>query len=93
MVEKFNKEFNYDASGAVRNWKAFEDEEFKRYFIQARKTLEDTELALREELCLNYDNEIILSSEDNTQIQQKFLKQANEALEEAFSKKYNRNSL
>lgn len=69
MTEKFKKEFNYDASGAVRNWKVYEDEEFKQHFIKARKTLEDTELALREELCLSYDNDIILSSEDNSQIQ------------------------
>lgn len=37
MVEKFNKEFNYDISGAQRNWKVLEDDEFKEYFIRARK--------------------------------------------------------
>ena len=33
MIERFQKEFNLDASGAVRNWKIYEDEEFKKYFI------------------------------------------------------------
>lgn len=69
MVNKFEKEFNYDKSGAVRNWKVYEDDEFKKYFIQARKSLEETELALKEELCLSYDNEIIFSTEENSRIQ------------------------
>lgn len=70
MVEKFNKEFNYDISGAQRNWKAFEDEEFKEHFMRARKSLEQTEVALKEELVLNYDSEIIFSSEENTKTKQ-----------------------
>ena len=35
MTEKFEKQFNYDVSGATRNWKIYEDDEFKKYFIQS----------------------------------------------------------
>lgn len=58
-------------------------------FANARRSLEDTEIALREELCLSYDNDIIFSTEETNKIFQDFLRRANDLLEDAFNKKYN----
>lgn len=40
MVEKFNQNFNYDSTGAQRNWKIYEDEEFNKIFAESRRKLE-----------------------------------------------------
>lgn len=48
---------------------------------------------LENQLILKYDNDIIFNNEDTFRIRKDFKKNSNQILEEAFNKKYNRNTL
>lgn len=93
LLSNFKENFELNASGARRNWRALSDGEINNLFKTSRNKLMQTIGFLDDVIRLEADDEIILNREETIRIRQKFSSQINDVLEEAFNKKYNRNSL
>ena len=93
MLQKFREKFNKNPSGSNRNWRIYDDEAINKFFEIATKDFAPTFKCLDEALIFDLDNEIIFNYEETNLISTNFKKQINDILEEAFNKKYNRNSL
>lgn len=93
MLQKFREKFDKNPSGSNRNWRIYDDEAINKFFEIATKDFSGTFKILDEALVTDLDNEIIFNFEQTNEISTNFKKQINDILEEAFNKKYNRNSL
>lgn len=93
LLENFKKLFELNSSGARRNWRALSDSEIDALFKLSRDKFIPTLQFLEDTVKLDYDDDIVLSREETQRIKGKFSEHINDALENAFNKKYNRNSL
>ncbi len=93
MLEKFRESFNFDANGVLRNWKIYDDKTINQKFSQSVKIFENTNKFLKKSLIMDYDGDVMFKTEETHKIIQKFKKGINDILEQAFNKKYNRNTL
>ena len=93
LLSNFKNNFELNASGARRNWRALSDGEIEGLFKTSRNKLMQTIGFLDDVIRLECDDEIVLSKEETIRIKNKFSNQINDVLEETFNKKYNRNSL
>ena len=93
LLENFIKLFELNSSGARRNWRALSDTEIDKLFKISREKFLPTLKFLENSAKLEYDDDIVLSKEETLRIKNKFSNQINDVLENAFNKKYNRNSL
>lgn len=93
LLENFSKLFELNSSGARRNWRALSDGEIDKLFKLSRDKFLPTLKFLEDTAKLEYDDDIVLTKEETLRIKGKFSNQINDVLENAFNKKYNRNSL
>ena len=93
LLENFQKLFELNSSGARRNWRALSDNEIDSLFKMSRDKFLPTLKFLEDTVKLEYDDDIVLNKEEVLRIKGKFSNQINDVLENAFNKKYNRNSL
>jgi hypothetical protein len=93
MLQKFRDSFEKNPSGSNRNWRLYDDDAINKFFEMATKEFIPTIKCLDEALKLQIDCEIIFNYEETNEIAVSFKKQSSDILEEAFNKKYNRNSL
>lgn len=93
LLENFKKFFELNSAGARRNWRALSDGEINKLFKISRDKFLPTLKFLEDTAKLEYDDDIVLSKEETLRIKEKFSNQINDVLENAFNKKYNRNSL
>ena len=93
LLDNFKRLFELNSSGARRNWRALSDSEIEKLFKISNDKFQPTLRALDDAIKLDYDNDIVLSKEETLRIKNKFSNQINDVLENAFNKKYNKNSL
>jgi len=93
LLDNFKRLFELNTSGARRNWRALSDGEIEKLFKISSDKFQPTLKALDDAIRLDYDNDIVLTKEETMRIKSKFSNQINDVLENAFNKKYNRNSL
>ena len=93
MLEDFKKKFEVNSAGVRRNWKILDDSQIEIYFQTARKTFVPTLDRLENPLVLEYDGDTVVNRQESLKIKNKFESDVNDVLEQAYNKKYNRNSL
>ena len=93
MEDKFKEIFNFDANGALRNWKILDDGIINKQFSNSYDLFKDNLKCLESPLTFELNGEIIFKTEETDKLRASFKKKANDVLEQAFNKKYNRNAL
>ena len=93
MLEDFKNQFETNSTGTRRNWRVLEDAQIETLFQTAKKRFQETTAFLEEPLVFDYDADIVVGKQDCVRIKTKFESDINDVLEQAFNKKYNRNSL
>lgn len=93
MLEEFKTKFELSSTGTRRNWRVLEDSQIDVLFQTAKKQFAETLTLLDEALILECDSEIVLGKQDCARIKTNFESAINDVLEQAYNKKYNRNSL
>jgi hypothetical protein len=93
MLEDFKNKFEINSTGTRRNWRVLEDSQIDIVFQTSKKQFVETLALLENALVIDYDSDIIVNKQDCIKIKTKFESDINDILEQAFNKKYNRNSL
>jgi hypothetical protein len=93
MLEEFKSKFELSSTGTRRNWRVLEDSQIDVLFQTAKKQFSETLTLLEESLVLECDAEVVVGKQDCAKIKTKFESDINDVLEQAYNKKYNRNSL
>jgi hypothetical protein len=93
MLEEFKSRFELSSTGTRRNWRVLEDSQIDVLFQTAKKQFAEALTLLEDSLVLECDGEIVVGKQDCLRIKAKFESDINDVLEQAYNKKYNRNSL
>lgn len=93
LLDNFKRLFELNSTGARRNWRSLSDSEIEKLFKISNDKFQPTLKALNNAIKLDYDDDVVLTKEETLRIKSKFSNQINDVLENAFNKKYNRNTL